>query len=101
MIQDVTSDEKLGVTDLIDSVKGTNLNETETNGETTKPTRSSQNYSRFRLHNRDNSRSQENNHEEQTSTQEKEDESKDKASFSFPSFGGFGFGKDDPFPKWK
>ena len=55
---------------MIDSVKGTNLNETETNGETTKPTRSSQNYSRFRLHNRDNSRSQENNHEEQTSTQE-------------------------------
>ena len=104
VIQDVTSDEKLGVTDLIESVKNRNSNETQSSNEARKPTRSSQSYSRFHLHNRDNSRSQENENEERSSAQDDKDESDkkdEKISFGFPSFGGFGFGKENPFPSWK
>ena len=100
MIKDIASDQQLGVRDLIDLTSNAQSNGTMPDRET--PSSDSQNYSRFHINNRDNSRSEENPEEEETPDEKENEKPSDEVDFQFPTFGGFSpFGNADPFPSWK
>ena len=100
LIKDITSDQQLGVKDLIDSTNNAQSNGTMSDWEA--PKLDNENYSRFRVHNRDNSRSEENPEGQETHDEKENENSKDEVDFQFPTFGGFSpFGNADPFPNWK